>query len=360
MNCIALFVGNNQYEDIGKLRYAEQDATDLRKLFASIGWKAEVLRNAGAKEIKKKIRGMLKEVCDEDVFLFFFAGHGYTIGEGDKIDRCLVGIDDEEDRILSGQDGLTLRELKNVTAGPKCRRILILDACQTAVSRTRDGMRRERMCATRRDLVAISNAVRINGDNDGGQLIAINSCQEGDVAYELDEQKHGLFSQALLDVVSEHRNSQLFLNADFVALLTNRMDQLSGGRFNQHPQLISHDSFCLIPLYHQRAAAPTSSKTQTIRKESDQSLGGAEGPSHIHVPLAEAEKETVQDAESLRQLSPWLVTGVDKKHLDCITRIIRRRFKDAGIGDGVYEIYSETDNVRKAFERIAEIWNLIG
>ena len=39
MNCIALFVGNNQYEDIGKLRYAEQDATDLRKLFASIGWK---------------------------------------------------------------------------------------------------------------------------------------------------------------------------------------------------------------------------------------------------------------------------------------------------------------------------------
>ena len=94
----ALFVGVNEYRDpvIQDLKYAVGDAALLFAQFRAIGYDAELLPNPTRSAVEEKVAAMTEGMDGEDdVFLFYFAGHGF-VAPGD--DERLFCKDDAECR----------------------------------------------------------------------------------------------------------------------------------------------------------------------------------------------------------------------------------------------------------------------
>lgn len=242
----ALFVGIDNYTGgIPALSCAQNDALELRNVFADLGYDAHVFRNAEAHALLDKIDELTSDLTRDDLFLFFFAGHGYT----DKnAQRRLACKGDTKFRIQIGADGIGLDELRKITNPAGCRRIFILDACQVMVStrRASDG----EICRdpfTKRDVEAVSRIAERSDDESCAPIIVINSCSTGEVAYEFDG--HGLFTHALLDVVKSVCNSDAAFDRELVALVNEHMRKASKGCCSQTPQYYGEEENAIaIPL----------------------------------------------------------------------------------------------------------------
>ena len=235
----ALFIGVNKYTNgLPELSCAANDATVLQEFFEDCGYETCILRNADTNSILSAIEEQTKDLKRSDVFLFFFAGHGYTVENADQsLDRRLAGRTDRHNRIMSGQDGIRLDEIRQSVSETHCSCVIIMDACQSMVNTRRgEGMVRE--ACTARDLQAITNVLsrgdRVGSDNG---FVVINSCQEGDVAYELNEENHGLFTLALLDVIRQmrHNGENAAFDESFTQKVALQMAVRSRGRFSQRP-----------------------------------------------------------------------------------------------------------------------------
>ena len=192
----ALFVGVDEYADptIQKLNYPSEDAAELASAFRLLLKfdRAEKLVNPDhADDILDAVRDMARGLGQGDLFLFFFAGHGFRV----KDNHVLVcGKDGYED--LKDEDaGLRVGRLKRRMAGPWSR-MLVLDACQNDIRATRG----VDVGATARDLELI-HASPPGGGGSGCQIV-VTSCSEGQRALEVSDLGHGLFTSALLDSVN--------------------------------------------------------------------------------------------------------------------------------------------------------------
>lgn len=239
----ALFIGVNNYSNgLPELSCAANDATVLQEFFADCGYETCILRNADTNSILSAIEEQTRDLTRSDVFLFFFAGHGYTVENSDQsLDRRLAGQTDRRSRILSGQDGIRLDEIRQSVSVTHCSCVIIMDACQSMVN-TRRGEGVVREACTARDLQAITNVLsrgdRASSDNG---FVVINSCQEGDVAYELNEENHGLFTLSLLDIIRQmrHNGENALFDECFTQKVATQMVVRSRGRFRQRPVYLS-------------------------------------------------------------------------------------------------------------------------
>lgn len=80
----ALFVGVNKYADptIQNLAYPAEDATELASVFRRLLKfdRVEKLANpAHAADVVDAVRDLTKGLGPGDLFLFFFAGHGFRM-----------------------------------------------------------------------------------------------------------------------------------------------------------------------------------------------------------------------------------------------------------------------------------------
>ena len=266
----ALFVGVDQYTDghIPNLSCAVSDATDLHGFFKyGAGYdQVELLPNpAGKKEILGKVRSLTADLGPGDFFLFFFAGHGFRVGEN----HVLVCSNDLYDDVKYEDDGLPLGQLKRRLSGP-FDSALLLDACQSDILATRGGEG-----IAERDLSLIHEAPI--GSSGCGALTIVTSCDAGQTAAELSERRHGLFTVAMLDLLKEAQraHSRIDLSDAFRLSLGQRMGEIAA-RFGlpteQRPRFSCTGNSCFIlldgvvptasatqppPSYHQPAAAPT-------------------------------------------------------------------------------------------------------
>ena len=230
----ALFVGVDKYADghIPDLSCAVRDATDLHGFFKyGAGYdRVELLPNpAGKKEVLSAVRELTAGLGRGDFFLFFFAGHGFRVGEN----HVLVCSEDLYDDVKYEEDGLPLGQLKRRVRGAFDSAIL-LDACQSDILATRGG---EGLAA--RDLSLILEAPPSAAGE--GALTVVASCDEGQTAGELAESGHGLFTLAMLDLLEEARRarSRLELSDSFRARLGRRMGEIaarSGLSTGQRPR----------------------------------------------------------------------------------------------------------------------------
>ena len=187
----ALFVGVDKYHDstIQNLNYPSEDAAELASAFRLLLKfdRAEKLLNPDhADDILDAVKDMSRGLGQGDLFLFFFAGHGFRV----KDNHVLVcGKDGYED--LKDEDaGLRVGRLKRRMAGPWSR-MLVLDACQNDIRATRG----VEAGATARDLKLIHTSLP---GGDSGCQIVVTSCSEGQRALEVSDLGHGLFTSALL------------------------------------------------------------------------------------------------------------------------------------------------------------------
>ncbi len=237
----ALFVGIDNYtRGIPALSCARNDANALLEYFLEHGYAEDdvsILRDGRTSEILDELDEQTKRLKPGDLFLFFFAGHGYTIEKSDgSFDRCLAGADDRCDRIMRGKEGISLSEIKDRADKARCPFVVILDACQTKIDTNRAADNSRKDVCNQRDLLAISSVV--NRKSTGGQtlpFVVINSCDVGEVAYELEEKEQGLFTFSMLETLKQVDNP--VFDKRLLALISSRMGEHGGG-YSQHPRLM--------------------------------------------------------------------------------------------------------------------------
>ncbi len=208
----ALLVGVDDYSDqtISKLKGAVNDAIKLHAFFHTIFDRAEVLVNPVNDEvILNLVTDVSKDLEAGDEFLFFFAGHGIKTQDGPR----LVCAGDNLDRVRHGWAGLPLECLKYET-NKAFNRLFLLDVCRTDVLETNRGVSGVMEQGTR-DLILAGAGERTK---DSGALTILCSCNDGQCAGEIPDIRHGLFSKALLDLLTEGsvNKSKVVINDDFV------------------------------------------------------------------------------------------------------------------------------------------------
>ena len=221
----ALFVGVNEYEDpvIQNLRFAVGDAALLFAQFKAIGFEAELMPNPARGEVERKVAGMTKDMCGEgDVFLFYFAGHGF-VAPGD--DERLFCKDDFHAKLQYHSAGLSFAMLRDTTRIGGLNRIFIMDACRSNVFAGRRGGE----CP--RDLVPMSTMMGTPpaGTAPSGGHAIWRSCCPGQFALELEPFEHGVFSLAIDRVMTECRENgrELAFDKPFMRLVVDKMRELA-------------------------------------------------------------------------------------------------------------------------------------
>lgn len=94
----ALLVENGTYRHISKVLDAKYDVRAMKNMLQGLGqsWKVTVRKNLATSEIVPAIRDAFRNVTEQDVCLFYYAGHGNEDPELDP--GALIGVDYNTDR----------------------------------------------------------------------------------------------------------------------------------------------------------------------------------------------------------------------------------------------------------------------
>jgi hypothetical protein len=124
----ALVIGNADYVNAGTLRNPAHDAEDIGEKLTTSGFAVTSIIDASHKDMDRALQTFKKELKDQDVGLFFFAGHGVQI-EGDNY---LAATDTEiSDEIEAKHSALSLnRVIETMEKAGTSTNIIILDACR--------------------------------------------------------------------------------------------------------------------------------------------------------------------------------------------------------------------------------------
>ena len=204
MKKYALLVGVNQYKDPGitPLAYASADVQGVAERLKSVCrfdqvtvFGSQTDNVPSLKRVTDALDAMAEEIQHEDLFLFFFSGHGNEV-DGETY-LTTYGT-----RQASLSGGLSLKVLqKKFTRLDAGHRLLLVDACRTkrpaaygkADSRMSDGMSRN-IVAVAQARTRVDRAININIST--AMLLA---CQKGQSAYECHTKGHGIFTHFLLE-----------------------------------------------------------------------------------------------------------------------------------------------------------------
>jgi len=111
----ALVIGNAAYEHAGVLTNPTNDAKDIAAKLAGCGFTVSKAIDCSLLEMDRVLKRFKKTLAENDVGLFFFAGHGMQI-EGENY---LAAIDTD----TAGEDEAKYSSLHVANAEPGCRRV---------------------------------------------------------------------------------------------------------------------------------------------------------------------------------------------------------------------------------------------
>lgn len=128
---LALIIGISDYPDgsgLSRLEYADDDARDLGRQFAKMGYRVKVLVNSEA--TRGVILNRIDELAnlldkDQGTFVIAFSGHGFAKGDVNYVAPFETDINEVDRTGIKVTEILT--RLKN--SGAK-RRVVLLDACR--------------------------------------------------------------------------------------------------------------------------------------------------------------------------------------------------------------------------------------
>ena len=194
MRRYGLFVGVNDYQNgISSLSCSCNDATALSLCFANQHFDyVDMLldKDADSDTVLNKVEKMTKSLSSGDLFVFYFAGHGREFNG----EHFLVGPAGRAGEAFYRRGTVTVPELLEISDQPGLNRLFILDCCRTDLIA---GRGETYVCSGARDL-SLKSAMKTVENMGGLPPLIINSCSTGQQAFELQEKKHGVFTQALL------------------------------------------------------------------------------------------------------------------------------------------------------------------
>ena len=209
----ALLIGINEYQILPELKYARQDAEAVEQALKQnycfsddevmllTDAKPGLLKPVNRRIIEKHLENLAEQ--NLDLFIFGFWGHG-LFRNGQRYFCPLDAINEDIEELGLSFDALQ-ELLFNIRAKNTC---MILDCCQ----RVHD--RGESEVFTAADQTIMDNAARdivlklMEKEPESQSNVAIlNSCKEGQSAYEWDSRKHGIFTAHLLDAFNRRYES---------------------------------------------------------------------------------------------------------------------------------------------------------
>ena len=200
MKKYALVVGIGEYSDpeITNLSFAAKDAQEVGLcLKDACGFeKVRLLVSGGESEphriaIVDALHNLAPILTQDDLFLFYFAGHGIQTQRG----AHLLTVNS---RIRMPElESLSMDILKDCLSDiESAYRILILDACRND---PRKGMGDEDNLLTPDFSRDIINAAQIPAEGRVPSTCVLFSCSQGQRAYEYADREHGAFTYYLLE-----------------------------------------------------------------------------------------------------------------------------------------------------------------
>jgi len=197
-----LAVGINKYQNAAyTLNYAQPDASAFtdklveksKNIFKAVT-RIEIYDQDATKEnIEKGFRSIVAKAKPEDVFLFYYAGHG-TLDEEHDNEYYLVPTDITKlygDPAQLTARGISATELRGYLTQVKSQKqIILMDACHSG-----GALKSLNVRAAATDEKAIVQLARSSG------VVMIASSGTKQFATEFEELKHGVFTYALLEAL---------------------------------------------------------------------------------------------------------------------------------------------------------------
>ncbi len=204
----ALLIGINEYDLLGSLDYALQDAEAIgRVLRESYGFASSDISimscsvSGASRGLSSYIERALDRMKDHrslDLLVFGFWGHGFAPKPGK---RYLCGLDACEDDLERTAVSLDVVKAK-LSQVQSENTLIILDCCQNKPA----GRNISTEAMTRGEQEAIDTFARdiqLQHKKSSGYAVPtvaiLNACSEGEKAYEWREKEHGIFTAHLLE-----------------------------------------------------------------------------------------------------------------------------------------------------------------
>ena len=196
----ALLIGVEDYRDesISPLNYA---CSDAKALGADLSDKCgfDNVRVLASKEgddeptlvnIINALQDVTVELSEDDLFLFFFAGHGIEKSENAYLlaSDSVAAFPDHASLSLD----LLRKNFESLSAG---KRVVLLDACRNNPEAGRGDTDNCLSDVISRDIVAAARSTRLKTST----TVLLSACSSGQRAYEWKAKKHGVFTHYLLE-----------------------------------------------------------------------------------------------------------------------------------------------------------------
>ena len=195
MRRAGLFVGVDKYKNgISSLNCSCNDAKKLSFYFAGQFDEVNYLHDEDAhcENILDEVTRIVSTLSAGDLFVFYFAGHGREFNG----EHFLVGPTGRSQTALYRRGSVAMPELLDISNKKDLNRLFILDCCRSDIIA---GRGEAFVCSDTRDPSMLKCVEAVTGT----PPLIINSCSAGQQAFELKDEKHGVFTKALLDVLED-------------------------------------------------------------------------------------------------------------------------------------------------------------
>ncbi len=198
-NRIALIVGINEYLNIKGLKYATPDALAMKDVLEEQGAFTVQLMGDGASNKPTKynlisvlndIKSLSESVDTIKTFVFYFAGHGFTIDGKNYLAPMDVNPDDIQNTGINMSEVFDIVEVIQKNA----KVMMFIDAC-------------------RNDPISRGGGTAWGDENSRGTKV-LYSTSEGDYSYELPELEHGVYTLHLTQALKGLADLRPFGNED--------------------------------------------------------------------------------------------------------------------------------------------------
>lgn len=196
MKRAALFIGINSYKaPLRELSCAREDAAALYQIFLK-EYSSDLvhfLADPNSDDMIDKIKYIMSNLDPGDLFLIYFSGHGVEI----QNNHLLLSAQAE---CLAGQwrHAVSIDILKELTKKSGVQTVFILDSCR---EHTFEGTRSAGGAVQSRS-VTMKRLVD-HTDNNFLPPVIFCSCSGGEMAFEVKDLQHGIFTLALLDTLKD-------------------------------------------------------------------------------------------------------------------------------------------------------------
>ena len=207
----ALLIGINEYDFLGELKYAQQDAVAISKALQQYcGFDSDEITVVSCQSCKSR-RGLsryiehaissLRNYHDLEMLVFGFWGHGFSPSPGQ---RYLCGLDTDENDLQ--RTAVSFNAVRSQLAQVQAENtLLLLDCCQNApagrgTAETMTEGEETALASMARDIQA---AQQKKQRHIIPTVAVLNACSDGQKAYEWPDREHGVFTAHLLDAFGQ-------------------------------------------------------------------------------------------------------------------------------------------------------------